>query len=298
MKKYLALITFLSFNLIAKTCSIDLFPELVFVDSSLKDISTSEVFERNDCSKSISKRVLEILIGTSGRVPAKYLNQRLKETHQSATINLHPASIQISKISSKLKGYFKNDLDFKKVKSMDGKKLIKVSQGEKINFKCNKCEETGNTSLAMILTDAISGESRRYNFSANISKSFNALVAKNDLSPFQNLGDLAEQFELGRVSDNASSNYFKNKEKLKYYKLNKSIKRGASLKFSDLSPKTLVRAGSTINVKLSAKTLMISTKAQAQKSGKFGDVIELRNPKTKKIITGKVQGPNMVVVEL
>ena len=73
---------------------------------------------------------------------------------------------------------------------------------------------------------------------------------------------------------------------------------GRLIKRTDVMPRRLVVKGDFVTVHFRSKTMSLSYRGIAMESGARNDVIRIRNPRSKKIMEGKVIGPNVAEVQL
>ena len=73
---------------------------------------------------------------------------------------------------------------------------------------------------------------------------------------------------------------------------------GRLVRRSDVKPRQLVAKGDFVTVHFRAKKMMLTSRGVAMENGARGDVIRLRNPRSKKVIEAKVIGPNVAVIQL
>lgn len=73
---------------------------------------------------------------------------------------------------------------------------------------------------------------------------------------------------------------------------------GRLIKRTDVMPRRLVAKGDFVTVHFRSKTMSLSYRGLAMEHGARNDVIRIRNPRSKKIIEGKVVGPNVATIQL
>ncbi|MDA9975350.1 flagellar basal body P-ring formation chaperone FlgA [Alphaproteobacteria bacterium] len=73
---------------------------------------------------------------------------------------------------------------------------------------------------------------------------------------------------------------------------------GRLIKHTDVKPRELVAKGDFVTVHFRSQTMSLSYRGVAMESGARNDVIRIRNPRSKKVIEGKVIGPNVAAIQL
>lgn len=73
---------------------------------------------------------------------------------------------------------------------------------------------------------------------------------------------------------------------------------GRLIKRTDVMPRRLVEKGDFVTVHFRSKSMSLTYRGLAMEHGARNDVIRIRNPRSKKIIEGKVVGPNIATIQL
>ena len=73
---------------------------------------------------------------------------------------------------------------------------------------------------------------------------------------------------------------------------------GRLIKRTDVMARRLVAKGAFVTVHFRSKTMSLSYRGVAMENGARDDVIQIRNPRSKKIIEGKIIGPNVASIQL
>ena len=73
---------------------------------------------------------------------------------------------------------------------------------------------------------------------------------------------------------------------------------GRLIKRTDVMPRRLVAKGDFVTVHFRSKSMSLTYRGMAMEHGARNDVIRIRNPRSKKIIEGKVIGPNVATIQL
>lgn len=72
---------------------------------------------------------------------------------------------------------------------------------------------------------------------------------------------------------------------------------GRLVRRTDVRPRELVRKSDFVTVHFRSAAMSLTTRGLALEAGARGDVIRIRNPRSKKIIEGKVVGPNVAIIQ-
>ena len=89
-----------------------------------------------------------------------------------------------------------------------------------------------------------------------------------------------KDFERKVIYTDKSQNYVKDIKKIVFNRLTRPLKNGEFLTHSHLSPLSLVKAGNVAKVILKGNQLKLESKAMPMRSGRVGDLIQLRNIKS------------------
>ncbi|MCO4792643.1 MAG: flagellar basal body P-ring formation protein FlgA [Bacteriovoracaceae bacterium] len=276
----------------AGICHIKSSAKIVIVDGdrlSFNDIATAE-----NCKDKSKIKFLEVISSSNGTLRSSMVKKEFPEN-----IKITPRRIQISTMRQTLGNHFEtfNKWVWTDIKFLAGKSAIKMNQNERLEFSCDFCKTLGSKSINLIIVDPIKSSNRTEWFKASLKVETMAIVPKTDLQ-ISNDGITPSQFESTRVLTTKPESYFTNKEKLVFYKLTRPLPKGEPLKFNHITPSNLVRQGRAATVILKNKTMNLSGKAIPLGNGKFGEMIQLRNPRSKKVLVGKVVDYNKVVIEL
>ena len=167
-------------------------------------------------------------------------------------------------------------------------------RADNIEVVCNTCDKLGKSNFLIRAVDIFSGKKKEVWGRTTIALQTKALVASKTLSP-------NKPVEIDNISEvvlhhTKPGELFRDKDKLIFYKPNKTIVPGKPIKGSDLSPIYLVRNNRPVQITLSSGSIGLRGMALPLKSAKIGELIKLKNLKSNKIIVGKVVGLNKVQV--
>lgn len=209
-------------------------------------------------------------------------------------------SIKITTLSEFLNERIKLPKDWRIIRpQFTGKhsSIITKEINQSINVECSLCQNTGTKTVKIELVDSINNRYQNTWINAEVAVKTQALFAKENLQ-VNNTPLTPSIFKLETLYSSKPEQFFLNKDKVIFYKLNKPIAKGEKLNYSDLTPVDLVRMGQPVSVILKNNSLRLESTATANQSGKLGQSIRLKNSRTNKVIIGKIIDFNKVEVEL
>lgn len=274
------------------TCHMNSSSRIVLVDT--KKLAFNDIASAENCSTDSQIRFLEMISSGSGTLRADMIRENFPEK-----VKITPRLIRIDTLSSILGNRYStfDKWVWTDIKFVSGKSAIKMTQTEKLDFNCDFCKNLGNKSINMVIVDPIKSTNRTEWFNASLKVEAIALVSNADIQVTMD-GLNPGVFEEKKVLTSKPENFFTNKSKLVFYKLTRPMQKGETLMFNHITPANLVQQGRAVTVVLSNTTMNLSGKALPLSNGKIGEIIQLRNPKSKKVMVGKVIDFNKVVIEL
>lgn len=93
-----------------------------------------------------------------------------------------------------------------------------------------------------------------------------------------------------------SRNMIRNSDKLIGMTPRTQIKQGAPIRLSEVNRPILVKRGSLVKINFNTSKISLSTLGKAVEKGGMGDVIQVKNNASQKIVSAIVLGPNLVQV--
>ena len=214
-------------------------------------------------------------------------------------VKVSPEKITIESLSNFISEEFKLKEDWNVLDvDFSGKKLgaLLLQKNHIADIKCRNCDTTGTKNIKLTIREALSGKQLTKWLKVKLAVKVLAYTAK-DYLPVDNQSLSSNDFKKETIETDSPEKFFKDKN-FSYYKLNRKLKKGETLKRSHVHPINLVKTGEMAKVKLDLKGIKLELRAKPLSSGKLGDKVKLRNPKNHKIISGKVTDFNQVVVEL
>ena len=268
-------------------CNIESFQHII----KFNKILDNSVIQASNCEDSAKAKFISFISDVEGKIPARHLENIFLSEHQ-IKITFKPKIIQVHSSGE----FIKNQLELsntmvKDVRSLYGNASYNTNNIETLRVTCSQCSSPGEKNLKLITSD------KQIWLSANLLIKRNALILNSDITPFQ--GALSKSIVSEKpVLDMGNDQLFSDYENIRFYKVNKSLLKGNVLKQFDLVPKTLVKFNQNVEVIVKGSKVALKSRAISRESGRYGQLINLYNPKTKKVIKAKVIDFNKVMVEL
>lgn len=297
MTKLLVLFTILfSFSSWSKTCKIEIHPKNYLLTDNIVKLSKL-IIKKSTCSHATNSEFIRFLITTNGNISSKQIS-RIFKTLSTKSIQVTPRRITVHK----LEDYLTERLSFSKnwfirdLKSVNKRGVITLENSQSLSVECPNCNYPGHKSIRIVIQDTISNKNNYQMLSGKLQIKTMALVPRGivqvDNQPLSKL-----MFKKKEVFVDNPANIFTNQRALHFYKVNKPL-NGKPLLLSDLTPVSLVKAGTPTKIYLKTGSISLKSMATPIRSGKYGDIIQLRSISNKKIIVGKVIDYNKVAIEL
>jgi flagella basal body P-ring formation protein FlgA len=275
-----------------KACEIVSFDRIIRsseIAPNFKDIAKS-----TNCSAKIKMTFLKAIKSSKGVINSRIFKEDLKVL---ATVK--PNRIRIEILEENLLKHFNlnDNWAFKKTHSINKSSTITLTKNEMLDYECQNCTSPGAKNINIVIRDAIKGSQKTMWLKSKLLTRSYALISNGDFNVDNKPLD-KNSFYLKEVYSETPELYFRKKDILKFYKLNKVLRKDKPILFSNISPMPLVKNGTAVSVTLLNDSLSLQGKAVPMKNGNYGETIQLRNVQSNRIIIGKVVDFNKVVVEL
>lgn len=268
-------------------------PKLLIVDKD-KGAFPFHAFNYKKCSEKAVKALENFLSDFEG-----HLNQRTLQAETRVSFT-KVSNTEVASLNTLLNERVTKDKSWRFVKSEltgTNTNYIAINESESMTVRCSNCSNTGLKNIKIEVRDPINSRFKAHWMTTQLAARTTALFPKDSL-PVNNRALLPSQFEARTVYEVRPEQFFTDKSKLVFYKTNKPKSKGEAIRFQDLTPVNLVNMGQPVKVILKNNNLTLETSAIPSQSGKLGQRIRLKNPRTKKVIIGKVIHFNKVEVEL
>ncbi len=238
---------------------------------------------------------MSLVTSSTGQVQASHLAESLLQ-QTGRKISIHPERVRIFNLAEILKRQFNLNsmMNFRQLNFLDRTPLL-LSDEESMDFECSACENTGEKTIKITLRNPLEGNHSSRFLKARVMTNTKALVAHQNLRVSNQAVEVA-QFKTENIETDKPELLFQDGQTLNFYRLNRPLNAGEALKFSDLTPAPLIQPGTQAQVILQNQGFTLKTVANPLKSARFGETVQLRHPKTQKMIIGKVIDYNKVEV--
>lgn len=279
------------------SCTIISYGQIYYL-AKAKPPFLKRAIKKSTCSQRINLNFLNFIVNSKGTFNERQFNEHLSKQLPIAIL-LKPKKIKVKTLTDYLTQNLSKERDSKweNIKIVGTNKLITLNRGEELKLKCNNCSQGGIKNVLFISFNESGDKKGKFWVTGNLLFKTTVLSAKNDYQVNHNNLDKF-QFQKKEKYVQSPENYFIDTKVIKFYKLNKHLSKNKSLKFNDLTPLYLVRSGSAAKIIFKSKHFKVETMGLPLRNGKIGEMIQLRNLKSKKIILGKVIGFNKVMTNL
>lgn len=301
MKKLITIfIFFVSLNAFAEggSCSINLYSKIYRLESN-QGLNSSDIIHSSTCDQAITLKISQLLTNSTGTVGADFLKRELAKDFKNQEIEITPRKFSLLDLNSSLKEQLSNDsnLYFFNSKSLNGIKTLGLVEGEQLKATCESCNGFGEKNIKVDIANPVTNTLRSLWFSTQIMAKIKIFKAKRNLS-FQQKHLENNDFYQDEIYTTNPENLLTSLDNINFYKANKTIVQGSTVSNLDIQPVNLISFGTPVNVTLKNQNINLQKTAMPTRSALFGEVVELRNPGSNKIIAGKVVDYNKVVIEL
>jgi len=268
-------------------CKIESFGVII----KFNKILDNSVISKSNCSDKANGAFISFISNIDGDIPSQQLENIFKSEHK-LNIKFKPNKIKVISANDFIEENLSlKNIYVKDVHSLYGNASLNTNKKNSLKVVCSNCDSPGEKNVKLI------HQSEQIWLSAEFLIKRRAFSLKSDISPFKDLlgKSLVEEVS---ILDAGNDQLFSDYENIKFYRANKNLRKGQVLKQNDLSPKTLVQYNQNVEVTIRGDKVALKSQALSRQSGKLGDVINLYNPKTKKMIKAKVIDFNKVLIEL
>ena len=283
--KVILLVIFVSFSFYTQACSISSYSYIYKINKKLDD----QIIQKSNCTDKINQNFIALISQASGKVSSNHLQGILSK---ESPVELAPTTIYIKPLIELVNEQLADDrTQFSNLKSLHNKSFIGLDSTQSFRFKCSNCDIPGRRNISLNYSK------NKLWLSADIFKKIYGFQAKQSLSymtPVLSHKDFARK----KINTQIRSPLFSDIRNIQFYKLNKHLKEGDILTMNDLSPKNIVSMNQKIKLLIKSKNITLSTIGIAMRNGKFGDYIEVKNPKSKKRSLAKIIDYNKALIEL
>lgn len=288
MKRHLILyfLFFVALNNAHANCTIYFHKNTIYTGDK-NNLKSSQIIRKTDCDKKIREKFHQIVINSSGTLKSKYLKGI------DPSIDYFPKHFHLTPLKEILreKMGMGPGKEFTKLRFMNGASAINLKKDQLLDIP--SAFKTGNMAFTLEIIGKDGNSSAIWVKAVGV-KYLEVYTATYDISPADDLS--ARQFKKTRKKITNPESYFLDTKTISYHRLNRGLKEGEILKKSYLIKKNLITFGAPTKVNFKRGNLILKGIGIPMGQGRYGDFVKLKNPKNKKIIYGKVNGHNSVLV--
>lgn len=266
--------------------------ELVTFDKIIKINKTQDekVIKKSSCDSRVHHAFLVFLDSASGKMNSSHLTQYFKNEYK-VDVTFKPSSFEVLDIKELIQDNINNEKSIvKKVTSLIGQSSLTLNKTSRMNIECSQCHQAGIQNISMQI------DGRKYWLNALIHikrKSF--VLVKSIMNLNQKLD--TSYFKEKTILDAGNRPLFDDIKNIEFYRLTRYLNTGDTVGRSDLVPRVLIQYGQKVKIKFKNSNIQLNSTAIANGNGKFGDFIQVINPRSKKKIMAKVVGHNKAEIQ-
>ena len=283
----------------SQSCQIEAVRRIIYLSSSdTMAITPDDLIEKSNCPIAIEEKFFKILLSfKEGRdIKADHVEKLLKKNF---LVSLKPRTFHLQTLIQVIKDQISlpPSWNLSRIRFLGVKRnIISLSNGEDVKVKCQNCDRTGIKNIEVsILKQGY--KKRSFWLTADLKIKTKALISQKNLGPLNGSMNV-HYFKEGFLDSFNPEKFFINRNILSFFKLNRPLNSGRPLLATDLTPLNLVQRGVPSRIIFKKNGLTLSGPGIPLTSGSYGNIIKLRNPKSKKIIVGKIVDFNKIMIEL
>lgn len=296
MKNLFCFLFLVSFSLRAEICDLETYNKLVIVRPSSSDTS---YIKKTNCPADTLRIFNRIVNSIEGKITTEHLNRMLEEENSPNVIAMLPQQIEVTTLEKIINKNLtlETNLITKDINFVGTQGILTLTEQDQISFDCQQCEILGEHNIKINISNPLVSDSKNFWARAQILKKITAYKTREEIST-KTAENFTADLEATEIAVTKPELFLTDIKDLKFYRLNHSVKKGEFIKLSDISPMVLVKTGSRVKVKIENKTLNLISTSLANKSGVYGDSIELTNINNKRKLIGRIIDFNTVVIDL
>lgn len=292
MTKLLFTIFFILLGSFALACEVHL-PQNLVILGDAQDFR--QAINHTGCSDEVVKEVNSTLFSVEGKMTAFQFSEMLKA--KSHDVVIQPMFIQVQHLKHLVREQLlvPPGVQMKSSEALSGANYLTLAPGDKIEVQCSGCLFGSQQTLNLNII-GFDGTNKSLMVRADFKKMVKAYRLLSFHPAFSEIAVTSLQEEF--VESIPHTDLLTNLDTLKFYKLNKPVRAGELLKFSDLNAVDLVKAGLRTEVIIENELVKLKTSGISRSNGTLGQFVEVFHPEKNKKYQGKVIDINKVLVEL
>ena len=283
----IAVLLFSTHSFANESCKIITYHQIIKINKTQDD----SLIKESNCDVKTLKVFISFIESATGKLQSTYLSHYFKNEFK-INVNIEPKSFSVLQIEEMIQDKIKNkSAVVKNVTSLMPQSSITLNKGQNIHIHCKNCNSAGNKNISM----EFKGKKYWLNTLIHLKrKSF--VLNKNIMSLNEKLD--SKNFTSKTILDSGSKMLFEDIENIRFYRLTRYLRKGDIINRSDLAPRILVKYGQKIKVKYKNKNIQLDAIAIANENGKYGDFIQVINPRSKKKVLAKITDYNKAEIEI
>ena len=276
-------------------CTIEAYPNYIRNEMGRGKIVLASVIKSSNCSKENKNSFVSLLLANSqGTINNSHLQRLL-----GGKINISPRKITVTDANDIVEqtALLPKNYSFSNTVFNGEGPLIPYREHEELKIICKTCKKLGHRTFSLQFINSTSGEKRSIWGETTSQVATTSLVALKAIE-----GGLVlkrEDFKEQITYSSKPKDFFSPaKGTISFYRAKGPINKGEVLKNFDVVALSLVKVGHPTKIIGQKGNMKLVGVANPLQSGKWQQMIRLKNAKGGKIMSGKVIGLNRVRIEL
>ncbi|MBC7429221.1 MAG: flagella basal body P-ring formation protein FlgA [Bacteriovorax sp.] len=297
MKYFLLTFFFLTTAAPATECSVELFSK-VYRMTVGQALQARDIINNSNCSPEITNKLAALVSTSEGTVGVDFLASELKKDFPDITLNFSTKKLSLLDLHSTMRDQLlpNTNLYFTQARSLNGLSTLGLVDGEQITAICDSCQNFGEKTIKLNISNVSSNTSRTLWFSSKIMAKIKVVKANRSIS-FQQKNLDPKDFYFEEIMTMNPDNALTSLDNIGFYRANKTIVQNAVVSNFDIQAVNLINYGTSVSVTLKSDSILLQKTAMPIRSARFGESVELQGPSNKNI-TGKVVDYNKVEITL
>ena len=283
-------------------CQVEVYPYLYYLNSPQE--FNQGIFPQHDCPVAITHKLLSLIQQQAGTIKAKHLQAALPSKlseDEKETISIIPAEISITSLAQVIleQGPFKDVHVISHLNSTASKKWCGSYRPIEIDFTSlfsDGSVSLGEKNFKLTYYPTTTSSPQTLWMQGKVQEQQKILAAQSSIAAGQKLDPT--MFRPVEIPVDHPAHYVSEASHLIYFKANKALAKDALLKQQDLTAEILVRPLLPVTAIIQQGQVTMKNNAIARGTGRWGDTISVEVGHAKKVVAGKVIGPNKVLIQI
>lgn len=275
----------LAFTQLIYACHMTLHPYILKIGKALN----STIIEKSDCTQQTQEHILNFINNSEGTLLTNRISSIIK---MQEDVTFNQKKVTVYNLNQIINKYFKNnDIVIRNISPLHTKNNLGLNSKPSFSFECPSCTTPGSHTI-----QARIGNKKMW-IKIETYRRITGYKAKNTITLMTPI-ITSKDFRRSVFLSQKKQSYFTDIDNIHFYRPTRNISSGEYLRNNDLIPKNLITRGQRVKMIINNKSLHVKSTGRALQSGKFGEFIEIENPKSKKKTLARVIDFNKVLVEL